>query len=160
MGMFDNFDATSETEGVEKNDFTPFPAGTYSLIVDECVETQSKAGNDMLRVVLHVNGGDHAGRKVFDYIVPEASPYAVAKLKNFALSAGLNTLTSADQLEGATVRAKIKIEPAKGDYSASNKIGDYLPRPAGMAPPVQDSVQAAPVPARAGSTDWSDDVPF
>lgn len=160
MGMFDNFDANAPTEGATSNDYTPFPAGTYTLIIDECQETQSKAGNDMLRVAMTVSGGEHDGRKVWDYIVPDAAAFLVQKLKNLSLSAGLVTLTSADQLEGCTVRAKIKVEPAKGDYDASNKVQDYIPRPAGM-----EAQQAAPAPAavppRAGSTGWADsDAPF
>ena len=157
MGIFENgFDATTETEGVEKSDFTPFPAGNYTLIVDECAETQSKAGNDMLRIALSVSGGDHDGRKLWDYIVPGASPYAVAKLKNLSLSAGLNSLTCAEDLLGHTVRAKIKVDPAKGEYSASNKVGDYIPKTPGLEQQqAAPAPQAAAVPPRAAaSTGW------
>jgi len=157
MGIFENggFDATTAIEGVEKSDFTPFPAETYTLIVDECDERQSKAGNDMLALTLSVSGGDHDGRKLWDYIVPNSS-FAIAKLKNLSLSAGLNSLTCAEDLLGHTVRAKVKVEAASGQYGASNKVADYIGKIAGLEQQqAAPAPQAAAVPPRAAaSTGW------
>lgn len=152
MSMFSNFDATTPTAGVDSNSYSPFPAGTYTFVIDEAEETQSKAGNEMLRLAMSVSGGDHDGRKVWDYIVPDAAPFLAQKIKNLSLSAGLQTLTCADDLLGHKIRAKVKVEAARGEYDASNKVVDYVPRPAGMD---AQAAEAATVPPRATSTGWS-----
>jgi len=148
MGIFDTGFNAADAPDAPSGDFTPFPAGQYALRILEVQETQSKAGNDMLKVAMEVADGPHESRRVWDYVVPSNS-FGVAKLKNLCLGCGLVTVTSAADLEGHVVQAKVKVESASGGYEASNKIGDYLPKQAANAP------DAAAVPPRAGNSEWS-----
>jgi len=159
MGIFDangGLDATQPTEGLDNSSFQPIPPGNYSFIVDQASEEVSSKGNDMLKIVLSVADGDHQGRKVFDYITPGAHAFLVQKIKNLALSAGLQTLTCAEDLEGHKVRAKVKIKPASNGYEAGNSIGDYIPKTPGLEQQqAAPAPQAAAVPPRAAaSTGW------
>lgn len=134
------------------SDFQPFPAGVYTLRILEATETQSKAGNEMLKLALEVAEGEHENRRVWDYITP-SNQYGLAKLKGLCLSAGLMTVTGTADLEGQLVRAKIKIEPPQNGYDASNKVTEYLAKPTVAA----STSQAQPMPKRAGAvnSEWA-----
>ena len=146
MGIFDGgFDAANAADA-PANDFTPFPAGEYALRILEVQETQSKAGNDMLKVALEVADGPHENRRLWDYVVP-SNNIGIARLKNLCLACGLANVMSGSELEGHIVQAKVKIEPASNGYSESNKVVDYLPKQ-------QSAPATAPVPPRAGNSEW------
>lgn len=103
--------------------------GLYDFEVMEAEEKQSKAGNDMVALILRIEDSDGRGFKVRDWLVgTEANAY---KVKHFASSVGLLAEYEkgdlpAGYMVGKTGRCKIKIKPANGEYRAGNAVADYI----------------------------------
>lgn len=65
--------------GVEESgDFSPAPAGTYTLKVLEIEEGKSQRGHNMVNVTLAIVGGSFDGKKVFHKVtfIPKGEPGA------------------------------------------------------------------------------------
>lgn len=132
-----------------------FPEGDYYL---ECTAVQdkdkegndkkSKNGNDMWVLELTVKEGEFAGRKVWHYLVwlPAGAPGHGMTLR--AIHAfghdpeGDNDYTP-DHFLNVTVKAFVKIDPAKDGYQASNKIGKWYVPEGEAAPTGADGGSAA-----------------
>lgn len=133
-------------------------AGTYDFEVVKGEDRTSKAGNDMIELVLNVLGDDGAPRRVTDYLMEKIA----YKLRHAAEVCGLLRDYEAGSLLGSDFvgragRVKLKIQASKG-FPDRNSVVDYI---------VDDrSAQKAPVsqPARvrqsAMASDFDDDIPF
>jgi hypothetical protein len=124
------------------------PAGIYDAEVLLAEETRSKAGNDMLKIKLAVyrpNGGQEL---VWDYITDTS--YRLGQLMT---ACGLSDQyqkgeVHPDELEGKSFKVTLKVDPARGEYSARNSVGRY-----GTATP-------KPTTSAEASTEAEDDIPF
>ena len=127
------------------------PDGEYEAVVHEAEDTESKKGNEMLKLTLDVYGPDGERVRVWDYLLDQFS----FKLYHFCESAGLldkyNTgvLVDADCV-GARVMAKIATQEGEGSYPDRNVVVDYV-----------GSVGAdTPAPGKGEVTITPDDIPF
>ncbi len=143
------------------NKFGPWRNGIYDFEIAEAEEKQSKAGNDMLVLTLHVYNRDGERRVIYDYLL-ESIPH---KLRHAAAGCGLMAEYHRGQLSsvdfyGKTGRLKLGLQPEKDGFPAKNVVRDYLTAPSvhTAEPPPPPSARK-PVPAGAGS-DLDDEIPF
>ena len=107
------------------------PAGDYDFEVLKAEDTTSSNGNSMISITIGLYRDGSIKNRVFDYLLSAME----AKLRHFCDTAGLlskyekGTLEAAD-CAGRAGRAKIVIDPAKGEYRAKNIVKDYICRPA------------------------------
>ena len=120
-------------EQASKSERRPLPAGIYDAEVLEVTETQSKAGNDMLKLKLGVFRPQGGQDWVYDYITDTS--YRLAQLMS---ACGMSEQyqkgeVHPDELEGKSFKVTLKIDPARGEYSERNSVGRYgtsTPKPA------------------------------
>lgn len=101
--------------------------GTYPFEVRQAVQKKSKAGNDMIELVLCV--WDKNGREylVYDYLM-ESSEY---KLRHFCYTTGLQEkydsgeLRDTDCLKSGYCKVMIR-EDKSGLYPPRNSVADYI----------------------------------
>jgi hypothetical protein len=104
--------------------------GVYDFEVTEATEKQSKAGNDMVELIVAVYDAEGRSRKIFDWLVDsEGSAY---KIRHFAEAAGLLPQYEKGDLPahamiGRTGRCQVIIKKDKtGEYPDKNAIADYV----------------------------------
>jgi hypothetical protein len=129
------------------------PKSDCDFEVVNAEEDQSKAGNDMITLALHVYNSDGGYHKVKDWLV--ATVGGAYKVRHFAYAVGMGAEyergeLSAANLRGCTGRCKIGIQKQEG-YPDKNNVVDYLP------PPVKNGVAMTPAEGRAA---LDDDIPF
>ena len=134
--------------------------GTYPFNVATAEDTQSRAGNDMIKVKLEVFDKDGGSFFIYDYLL-EAMAF---KLRHFAKGTGLLAEYEAGELNAGMMVGKsggvtLEIEDAQGDYPAKNVVRDYqVPvEPQGVKPGHEVVKAAKPAPAKAPS---ENDPPF
>tara|TARA_R110000822_G_scaffold282204_4_gene403795 strand:+ start:277 stop:738 length:462 start_codon:yes stop_codon:yes gene_type:complete len=143
-----------------KSEFTVLNNGEYECEIVGAMETVSKAGNDMIKLVLCLYGNDGEQVRVYDYIV---NPNTIYKLKSICRCCNIEFDGVLDEqlLVGKRMRVLTKVDPERTvegkTYSERNSIVKYV---SGIETKsvVQDakpadkvSTSAAPVP---------DDLPF
>lgn len=149
----------SAEEANEQSVGDPWPAGEYDFIVHEASEGTSQAGNEQIKLVLHVFNRAGQQRLVFDYLSSAAK--AQWKVRHFAEATGLvRQYETGDMpvrdMQGKPGRCKLRIKPAEGQYSAQNAVNDYVPLAA-----QQHSAPAAPAErVKAPAGDIDDEIPF
>lgn len=117
-----------------------FANGEYDFEVMEATETNSKAGNDMIELVMRVYNSDGGYTRVMDWLVSIDS--VAYKIRHFAATIGMiaeyeKGELKADKLVGKVGRCKLVIKKDKtGEYPDKNGIADYI-KPAEGAAPVQ-----------------------
>ena len=126
----------------------PLPAGIYDAEVLLAEETRSKAGNDMLKIKLAVYRPNGGQEWVWDYITDTS--YRLGQLMTVC---GLSDQyqkgeVHPDELEGKSFKVTLKVDPARGEYSARNSVGRY-----GTATP-------KPTTSAEASTEAEDDFVF
>jgi hypothetical protein len=137
----------------------PFRAGDYDFIIDAAEEGESKAGNEMLKLVLHVFNRDGDKRTVFDYIL--STENFQWKMRHMMESIGMvkrydQGIIEPHEIKGKPGRCRIKVEPAT-DWPAKNSIVDYLvPQQAEAATPRARQPAASPT----GADNLDDEIPF
>ena len=142
--------ASGDSEG-----FSPIPPGWYSVRASraEVRDNYDKDGMD-LDITLDIVGPTHAGRKIFKKIRQSGANADATKrdkaMGNVAAALGLTTaLTATEQIEGATLDAKVTV------YNDKNYAHDL--QPAGT----HTEAQAAP--AQSAPPAWTPppaDAPF
>ena len=139
------------------------PPGTYDFEISSAEEAVSSAGNDMIKLTLHVYEDSGARRTLFDYLLG-ALPH---KLRHAAEVCGLlndyeNGTLDAGDFEQKTGRIKVGIQKDKnGQYPDRNSVLDYImpnkDARSGSAPmPQPRSRQNVRTPAG----DIDDEIPF
>jgi len=141
-----------------------WPVGEYSFEVLEKIggakeictaNTKSKAGNDMIVLVLKVFNQQGDEQIVIDYLL-EATP---KKLKRAAYACHLGESYEAEILHasdfvGKTGTLKLTIQPERpkadgsGNYPSKNSVADYIP------------VQVTPAPRKEDLPPLDDEIPF
>lgn len=135
------FDPLSEEDC--KN-FELLDPGDYNLVVIEATDKTSKAGNDMIELVLEYMGEPRC--RIWDYLL--STTKTMYKLRHFCDAAGLmdkyedGSLTSQDCV-GVILVGCVRITKGKGEYRDKNSIADYRAKStrtvaAGSNEPVSD----------------------
>jgi uncharacterized membrane protein len=141
------------------------PAGKYlcMAIASELKPTKNGAG-EYLQITFEVLDGTHKGRKIFERLNIRNSNKTAEDIAQRALSAlchavSVIELDDSDQLHNIPVTLDVAIDPAKGEYSASNKVKGYVA--AGGSPVHRQAMvqaaaeRAAPAPAAtSGAPVW------
>ena len=142
-----------------KSEYALLANGEYECEIVDAEETVSKAGNDMIKLVLCIYGNDGEQVRVYDYIV---NPNTIYKLKSICRCCGIEFDGILDEqlLIGRRMRVLTKIEPERTvegkTYAERNSIVKYVSglgkKPTDIDPPVvPDDKDVKPLP---------DDVPF
>ncbi len=102
-------------------------AGLYSARILEAVEKTSKAGNDMIELLVAVRDKDGIERQFPDWLV--GNDRGALKLRHAAEAVGALAKYEAgsvgqEDFVGQNVRVKISIEKRRG-YPDQNRIDDY-----------------------------------
>ena len=132
------------------------PAGKYLCIAiaSELKPTKNGAG-EYLQITFEVLDGQCKGRKIFERLNIRNSNKTAEDIAQRALSAlchavGVIELDDSDQLHNIPVTLDVAIDPAKGEYSASNKVKGYTA--AGGSAPAPTARAAAPAAAAPAAT--------
>ena len=141
-----------------KSEYALLANGEYECEIVDAEETVSKAGNDMLKLVICIYGNDGEQVRVYDYIV---SPSTIYKLKSICRCCEIEFDGILDEqlLIGRRMRVLTKIEPERTvegkTYAERNSIVKYVSglgkKPTDIDPLVADDKDVKPLP---------DDVPF
>ena len=142
-----------------KSEYALLANGEYECEIVDAEETVSKAGNDMLKLVICIYGNDGEQVRVYDYIV---SPSTIYKLKSICRCCEIEFDGILDEqlLIGRRMRVLTKIEPERTvegkTYAERNSIVKYVSGLGNQStendpPVVADDKDVKPLP---------DDVPF
>jgi hypothetical protein len=151
MGLLDqgidvsNIEASTGGGGSE-----PFPAGDYTLFGLTYEDTQSKAGNDMIKIEFNVVGPSYAGRKIWEYFVLN-NQVGVSRLKGFIGATGqdVSHTLNTEMLRAAMGKqftGSVKVEAGNNGNGPSNKIAGFK---AGAGPAQPHSQTEQPQQAQA-----------
>ncbi len=131
----------AEHEPEEDRNFEPIAPGNYRVDITGVERKTSKSsGNDYLQIEVTVK--EH-NRKIWDVLSlwssnEKAVEIANGRLSSLCKAAGIYDLKDAEQLLGKSVVARVKTQPAKGDYPAKSVIAAWLEpqtvTPTGKAP--------------------------
>lgn len=135
------------------------PAGKYlcMAIASELKPTKS-GGGEYLQITFEVLDGSCKGRKIFERLNIRNSNKTAEDIAQRALSAlchavGVIELDDSEQLHNIPVTLDVGIDPAKGEYSASNKVKGYTAAGGGApAATARAAAPAAAAPAASSST--------
>ena len=109
---------------------TVWPKGAYTATIKDCKEKKSRAGNEMLELLLEVYNGASKSL-VYDYIV---NPSTIYKLKKLAKAVGkvdefnAGTFDPAKHLD-EPLMVMLDVEESD-DFGDKNKVKAYLPKEA------------------------------
>ena len=112
-----------------KSEYAVLPNGEYECEIVGAVETVSRAGNDMIKLVLCVFGNEGEQVRVYDYIV---SPSTLWKLKSICRCCEIEFDGILDEqlLIGRRMRVLTKVDPERNvdgkTYSERNSIAKYV----------------------------------
>jgi len=142
-----------------KTEYAVLTNGEYDCEIVSALETVSKAGNDMIKLVLCLYGNEGEQVRVYDYIV---TPNTLWKLKSICRCCDMKFDGILDEqlLVGRRMRVLTKVDPERNvdgkTYSERNSIVKYVSGIGNQStvtdPPVEaDDKDVKPLP---------DDVPF
>lgn len=147
-----NLDGFNANEIEPQKAFELLPPGKYKVVISDSEEKQTKRGDgSYLRLTLTVIDGEHEGRKLFDNLNlnnpnDQAAGIARATLSAICRAVGVPTPQASSDLHDIPLIAVVKIEPAKGEYEAQNRVKGYESAGAGVTVP-SGKGQAAKKPA-------------
>lgn len=106
-----------------------FKPGEYDFTIQNAEETTSSAGNDMLKLTLHVFNRNGERRTVFDYIL--SSHAAQWKARHMMEAIGMTRQYEAGNIDPIEIteqagRLKLGVAPATAQYPAKNTVQDYV----------------------------------
>ena len=150
MGLLDQGIDVSNIEASKGGASEPFPAGDYTLSAATYEDTQSKAGNDMIKIEFNVVGPSYAGRKIWEYFVLN-NQVGVSRLKGFIGATGqdVSQTLNTDMLRAAMGKqftGSVKVEAGNNGNGPSNKIAGFK---AGAGPAQPHSQTEQPQQAQA-----------
>jgi hypothetical protein len=119
----------SEAEAAKASSRKLLKAGMHDGRITEAIEKPSKAGNDMIELVVVVPDADGNERTLRDWLTD--STLGALKLRHAAEAVGALARYDAGEIDqsdfpGHDVRVKIGIEKRRG-YPDTNRIEDYAP---------------------------------
>ncbi len=135
-----NLGYTDLNQAPERQNFEPFPDGTYNMrIIEAAVVDTTKAGGKRLTYKAEVVDGPYVKRMVFGGINiinanPDAQKIGQAELAELSRAIGLPSMPrDATELLYKLFTAKVKVIPERFDkdagktYDAKNEIKRYMP---------------------------------
>ena len=132
-----------DPEKVEEKNYICLPKGEYEVRIDDVVQKQSKAGNDMLELSLTAFTDEGQKVRMFDYIVNPSGLWKLKTICNNVVIAFDGTLEE-QLLVGKTLKAKVELRPASEKYPERNQVSAYIETPvekSGTVPqPVDDDI--------------------
>lgn len=141
--------------------FTPLPAGDYQAIITESETKATKDGQGQyLQLKLQIQGGEFAGRVLFDRLNLWNNNQQAQEIAQRALSAichavGILQVGDSQELHNRPLIATVKVKPASGNYEANNEIKGYkaaqLEAAPAFMPPQAQAAPAANAPAGFGA---------
>ena len=141
--------------------FTPLPAGDYQAIITESETKATKDGQGQyLQLKLQIQGGEFAGRVLFDRLNLWNNNQQAQEIAQRALSAichavGILQVGDSQELHNRPLIATVKVRPASGNYEANNEIKGYkaaqLSAAPAFMPPQAQAAPAANAPAGFGA---------
>lgn len=159
---FNNFDAST----VEPSDsYDLVPAGWYQAIIVESEQVATKAGTgSYLKLRFDIIDGEHSGRVLFDNLNLDNPNQIAVEIAYKALSAicravGVMKPESSSDLHDIPLMIKVGIQPAKGEYEASNRIKGYkavgaTDEQSSDEPSSKPTAKASKPTAKAGKKPW------
>lgn len=137
------------------------PAGKYlcMAIASELKATKNNTG-EYLQITFEVLDGQFKSRKIFERLNIRNSNKTAEDIAQRALSAlchavGVIELDDSEQLHNIPVVLEVAIDPAKGDYAASNRVKGYTAAGGSApAPAPRAAAPAASAPAASGTPVW------
>jgi hypothetical protein len=130
------FDPGAEIEGEDQlgsGDFQPMPPGVYRLEVEATEPKRTKAGGSGLNLTMRVVSGEHAGRKVWQWInithptSVKAAAIGQREMRDLCRAVGhTGPLRSPDDLCGIPFTAELRIEPGRDGYEARNRVRRFI----------------------------------
>jgi hypothetical protein len=125
---------TFQTDEVEDSSYEPVPAGDYTMRITKSEIKTTKAGNgEYISLQMEIlDEGAYHGRVIYDnlnIVNPNEMAVKIARatLKQICEAVGVKELEDTNELHGTPFIGRVKINPAKGDYDASNGVAKYLP---------------------------------
>ena len=141
--------------------YAPLPAGDYTAIITESETKATKDGQGQyLQLKLQIQGGEFAGRVLFDRINLWNNNQQAQEIAQRALSAichavGILQVGDSQELHNRPLIATVKVKPASGNYEANNEIKGYkaaqLATAPAFMPPQAQAAPAAKAPAGFGA---------
>lgn len=132
----------AEDAGESIDDFTPVPAGSYETKVLEASATKTKNGKDMIKVSWVIEGGPHAGRRLWsNLVVSPESPKAMAILIRQLTTLGVKPLMEAgasfEQIAAGLKDTLATLKVSVGEYQnkPKNEVDSIAGRQGGTAGP-------------------------
>jgi hypothetical protein len=131
-------DQNDRTEATAKADFELIPKGVYRAIVSKAETKPTRDGlSQRLALELELQDAPYAGRKVWDGFTVATKKTDENSLKSVQIGRGQitrlcmavgmpNGFLRAEELCYKLIEVAIKIQPAKGDYEASNRVSYFV----------------------------------
>ena len=146
----------------DRQDAGLLPAGWYTVEIEKAELRPTKAGDGRyLWLQLSVVSESYTGRKVFPRINLQNRNQKAVEIGQRELAAlvhatKLTALEDTAELLGKVIDVRVKVRAAKGDFDASNEVGEYAPAgtkvgaaaPAAAPPPPVAAQARAAAPAQ------------
>lgn len=116
---------------VSDRSFDPIPAGWYSATIAKAELNNTKSGTGQkIDLRFDIVGPTHQGRVVFGTVnvrnqSQKAEGIGRQQLGEIMRSVGLSKINDSDELVGAPICIRVKIQPADGQYEARNEVSGY-----------------------------------
>lgn len=117
----------AEAAGESLDEFTPVPADTYEVKAFKVDATKTNDGKkDMLKVTWVIEGGPHAGRRVWSNLTaspesPKAMAILIRQLSTLGVRPLLESGASFEQIAGALTGVLATITVTVGEWNAKPK---------------------------------------
>ena len=116
-----------------RDDYEVIPTNWYTAIIIASEMKENKARNgSYLQLSWQIVEGQYAGRTIFDRLNlnnqnQDAVRIARQALDKIRFATGRTTARDSMELHNIPVSIRVKIQPAKGEWEASNVVGNYKP---------------------------------
>ncbi len=151
----------------ESSKYEPIPEGLYKAVIIDSEMKPTKAGTgNYLELKFEVIDNQYAGKWIrsrlnLDNPNPKAVEIAQRDLSSICRALGKSAIGDSEELHHKPMTIKVTIQPANGDYAASNEIKAYSPADAlqavatpAAAPSPAPAAAPEPAPAAAGKKPW------
>ena len=128
------------SEGVERNNYEPLPAGEYMAMISESSFKHSKGFGGQpdtdkppyLELGITIIDGDYKGRKVVDRLNLNHTNDLTRKIAKGTMAGildalAMTTINDSSELHGKPMMVKLTIKPGEGQYGPSNNVSGYKP---------------------------------
>ena len=117
-------------------DFSPVPAGIYTVMVTEAENKTADSGAGMLNMTMEIVDGEHKGRKLFPNICHtkksgESNGFGHKQIGDLCTNIGFDAreLTDEGQLKMKPIKVEVVIKPHEyqGKVTERNEVASFNP---------------------------------